>query len=352
MQSNPILKNIRNFSLYLLFWVILVLLYFLFLVTGESIEISIAITDSLIFNFILSGLGLSFWYSAKYISFENNKISRIVLSHALGGVITSVIWLSLGYFIITSMFPSSSTFKSFFYSTLVWRFLIGFLFYFLITTFYYVIIYYTGFQERIIREAELKNLIAQAELRSLKFQINPHFIFNSLNSMSALTTIDPDKARSMILKLADFLRYTLANNEKQKNKLKEELHNINLYLEIEKIRFEDKFDFVEDVESGCLESYVPNMILQPLIENAIKHAVYESIEKVILKLECKKVNEFMNISLENNFESGNSKPKGAGIGIKNISDRLELLYGRKNLLKVKKDNKIFRVDLYIPASEC
>jgi two-component system LytT family sensor kinase len=352
MLNNPILKNFRNFSLYLLFWLILILLSFIILITGEKIDLSIAAADSIIFNLILCGLGLSFWYSAKYIPFENNKIPKIILSHAIGGFITSIIWLSLGYFIITSIYPTSLSFKSFFYSTLPWRFLIGLLFYFLITTFYYVIIYYTGFQERIIQESELKNLITQAELKSLKFQINPHFIFNSLNSMSALTTIDPDKARSMILKLADFLRYTLANNEKQKNKLREELHNIKLYLDIEKIRFEDKFDFVENVEPACLESYVPNMLLQPLIENAIKHAVYESIEKVILKLECKKVNEFINISLENNFENGNSKPKGAGIGIKNISNRLELLYNRKNLLEVKKENNIFRVDLYIPVSEC
>ncbi len=351
MLSNPLLKNFRNFSLYLLFWLILMLLYFIILMTGEKIELSIAVADSIIFNLLLCGLGLSFWYSARYISFENNKISKIILSHALGGFITSIIWLLLGYYIITSIYPSSLIYKSFFYSTLPWRFLIGLLFYFLITTFYYVIIYYTGFQERIIQESELKNLITQAELKSLKFQINPHFIFNSLNSMSALTTIDPDKARSMILKLADFLRYTLANNERQKNKLKEELNNIKLYLDIEKIRFEDKFDFIENVEQGCLENYVPNMLLQPLIENAIKHAVYESIDKVILKLECKKVNEFINISLENNFENGNSKPKGAGIGIKNIANRLELLYNRKNLLEVKKENNIFRVDLFIPVSE-
>lgn len=350
MLNNPILKNFRNFSFYILFWLILIILSFIILITGEKIDLSIAAADSIIFNLILCGLGLSFWYSAKYIPFENNKIPKIILSHAIGGFITSIIWLSLGYFIITSIYPSSLSYKSFFYSTLPWRFLIGLLFYFLITAFYYVIIYYTGFQERIIQESELKNLITQAELKSLKFQINPHFIFNSLNSMSALTTIDPDKARSMILKLADFLRYTLANNEKQKNKLQEELHNIKLYLDIEKIRFEDKFDFIENVEPACLESYVPNMLLQPLIENAIKHAVYESIEKVILKLECKKVNGFINISLENNFENGNSKPKGAGIGIKNINNRLELLYNRKNLLEVKKENNIFRVDLFIPVS--
>jgi two-component system, LytTR family, sensor kinase len=351
MLANPLLKNFRNFSIYLLFWVILIILYFIILITGENIDLSILIADSIIFNLILCGLGLSFWYSVRYISFENSKILKIILSHTLGGFITSIIWLLLGYFIITSIFPAAINYKLFFYATLPWRFLIGLLFYFLITAFYYIIIYYTGFQERIIQESELKNLIAEAELKTLKFQINPHFIFNSLNSMSALTTIDPDKARSMILKLADFLRYTLANNEKQKNKLKEELHNIKLYLDIEKIRFEDKFDFVENVEKECLENFVPNMILQPLIENAIKHAVYESIEKVILKLECKRVKEFIKITLENNFEDGNSKPKGAGIGIKNISDRLELLYNRKNLLEVKKENNIFRVDLFIPASE-
>jgi sensor histidine kinase YesM len=350
MLTNPLLKNFRSFSLYLLFWIILMFLYFIILMTGERIDILIAVADSIIFNLILCGLGLSFWYSARYISVENTRIPKIIISHLAGGFIASAIWLALGYLIVTSVVSSSLTYKNFFYSTLSWRFLIGLLFYFLITTFYYVIIYYTGFQERMIQEAELKNLVAEAELKSLKFQINPHFIFNSLNSMSALTTIDPEKARGMILKLADFLRYTLANNEKQKNKLKEELHNIKLYLDIEKIRFEEKFDFIENVDSACLECYVPNMLLQPLIENAIKHAVYESLEKVILKLECKKENEFMKISLENNFENVNSKPKGAGIGLKNISSRLELLYNRKNLLEVKKEDNIFKVDLFIPVS--
>jgi two-component system LytT family sensor kinase len=155
MLNNPILKNFRNFSFYILFWLILIILSFIILITGEKIDLSIAAADSIIFNLILCGLGLSFWYSAKYIPFENNKIPKIILSHAIGGFITSIIWLSLGYFIITSIYPSSLSYKSFFYSTLPWRFLIGLLFYFLITAFYYVIIYYTGFQERIIQEHKL-----------------------------------------------------------------------------------------------------------------------------------------------------------------------------------------------------
>ena len=231
----------------------------------------------------------------------------------------------------------------------VWRFLLGILFNLLITSFYYIIIYYSNFKERAVRETELKNLVTEAELKNLKFQINPHFIFNSLNSMSALTAIDPDKAKSMILKLADFLRYTLANNEKQKNKLSEELKNIKLYLEIEKIRFEDKFEFVDEVKPECLVYEVPNMILQPLFENAIKHAVYETLSSVTLTLKGKTENDFLVLSLTNNFDEESKGKKGAGIGLKNISNRLELIYGQKDLMKVEKEDHIFSVTLFIPV---
>jgi LytS/YehU family sensor histidine kinase len=151
----------------------------------------------------------------------------------------------------------------------------------------------------------------------------------------------------MILKLADFLRYTLANNGKEINRLEEELKNINLYLDIEKIRFEEKFDYIENIDNNVLDLKVPNMILQPLFENAIKHAVYDSLGKITIKLNCTIENNFLKISLENNFEDGYSK-KGAGIGLQNIKSRLELIYGQKNLLDIKKEGEIFTVILYIP----
>jgi LytS/YehU family sensor histidine kinase len=227
------------------------------------------------------------------------------------------------------------------------RVIIGFLHYFLLTSFYYIVIYYSSFQEKIIKEKELKNLVTEAELKSLKFQINPHFVFNALNSMSALTEIDPKRAKQMIIKLADFLRYTLANNDRQKNSLTEELRNIKLYLEIEKIRFEDKFEYVEEIHPECKNIEIPSMILQPLFENAIKHAVYETFNIVTIKLTCKKETDFLKITLENNFE-GESNKKGAGVGIKNIKERLRLIYSRDNLMEVKKDNGNFMVNIYIP----
>ncbi len=264
MSNNPILSKRRNLILYIIFWLIIALIYYLLLHFELKIKSETALVDSFVFNAILCGLGLSFWFPAQYISFENNSFLIIIMDHIFGGVLSSVIWLASGYFVIVFVLNYSDDFSSFFVHTVIWRFVIGILFYYLITSFYYLIIYYNNFQEKILREAELKNLVTEAEIKTLKFQINPHFIFNSLNSMSALTTINPEKAREMILKLADFLRFTLANNDKQKNSFGEELKNIRLYLEIEKIRFEDKFEFIEEIDECCNEAPIPNMILQPL----------------------------------------------------------------------------------------
>lgn len=351
MFTNPILKSLKNLNYYLFFWAVLAFIFILLLYFGTDIGISASITDGLVFTFLLSGIGLTLWYPARYIPIERNKPLKIIISHFIGAVITTTLWLVIGYFIMIALLGRDTDYPAFLYSTLVWRILIGILFYSLFVSFYYMIIYYTGFQEREIKEAELKTLVTEAELRSLKFQINPHFIFNSLNSMSALTEIDPKRAKQMIIKLADFLRFLLKTNELEKNKLSDELKNIKLYLDIEQIRFEDKFEYIEDIREGCTNVEIPSMILQPLFENAIKHAVYETLDKVILKLHCDRNNGFLKIIVENNFDEPAVVKKGAGVGLKNIEERLKLIYHQDNLLDIKQDKGIFRVTLYIPVEE-
>ncbi len=348
MTVSPILESKRNLILYLLFWLIFSAISFLLLVFLINISPATATAD-VVFNILLCGMGIILWFPARYITIEDNSITKIIISHFLGGVLASILWLLIGYLLLANVLQPPTEFIVFFKTTLVWRFLTGLLFYLLIVSFYYMYNYYKDIQERITRESELKNLVMEAELKTLKFQINPHFIFNSLNSMSALTVIDPERARGMILKLADFLRYTLANNEKQTAPLCDELRNIRLYLEIEKIRFEDKFEYIEEVSEECKKTIIPNMILQPLFENAIKHAVYESLEKVTIRLTCSKEDLFFRITLENNFDASASAAKGTGIGLQNIKSRLELMYHRSDLIKVKKENNRFIVTLYIPT---
>lgn len=350
MTANPIIKNPKSILFYLLFVTTIAALYINLITLEVKLPFTISIVDALVFNLLIAALGLSFWYSSVYLSIENNRISKILLTHFGGGLLISVLWLLMGYFAVISIVNDTEAFSDFFIKTIKSRLIIGILYYFLLTAFYYVVIYYSGFQERILKETELKNLITEAELKTLKFQINPHFIFNSLNSMSALTEIDSKKAKQMIIKLAEFLRYTLANNDRQKNTLTEELKNIRLYLEIEKIRFEDKFEYIEELHEECGKTEIPSMILQPLFENAIKHAVYETLDAVTIKLSCIKQDDFLKISLCNNFE-GESHKKGAGVGLKNIKERLYLIYQQDNLMQVKKEDGKFIVDIFIPLQK-
>ncbi len=326
------------------------ILYINLISIESKTSINILVIDAIVLNLLVAALGLSFWYSSMYLSIENNKITKVILTHFGGGILISVVWLLLGYFAVISIISDTESYGDFFIKTIKSRFILGILFYFLLTAFYYVVIYYSGFQERLLKETELKNLVTEAELRSLKFQINPHFIFNSLNSMSALTEIDPKKAKQMIIKLADFLRYTLANNDRQKNTLNEELKNIKLYLDIEKIRFDDKFIYVEELHEECGKTEIPSMILQPLFENAIKHAVYETLDTVTIKLTCSRQDDFLKITLCNNFE-GESHKKGAGVGLKNIKDRLSLIYQQDNLMEIKKESGKFTVNIFIPLQK-
>lgn len=344
----PLLKSKNNIIAYVAIWLAIFFIHggILFFILKQGIGYSA--TDSLIFNFVFLLLGLSLWFPCKYISLENNSAFKAISSHAISAFITSGIWIYIGQLLITSLYPEKNSFVN---STLIWRFIIGLLFYIVIVAINYVIIYYNNFREKLIHESKLNTLVKEAELRSLKYQINPHFIFNSLNSISSLTLSDPEKAREMTIKLSSFMRGTLSKNEKQMSLLGDEINNVKLYLEIEKVRFEDKFDFVENIHEACMKAEVPGMLLQPLFENAIKHGVYESTDKVTIKLSCKAENNYLKIIVENNFDPEAVSKRGERIGLKNIENRLELIYNEAGLIKTKKENNIFTAVILIPLTK-
>jgi hypothetical protein len=347
-MGNPFIKNIKIFTIYLLVWVFISLIHNVVIVFLLDVKIEHAFVESIVFNTIYFLLGISLWYTVSYNTLENYTPLKIFVNHSAAAIITSAIWVLAGYYILTNIFKDEPLYKTYLFNSGIWRFMIGIFFYAIIVAVDYVIIYYNNFQQKLFRESELNTLVKEAELKSLKYQINPHFIFNSLNSISSLTLSDPEKARDMTIKLSSFLRSTLSKNEKQKSKLTEEITNAKLYLDIEKIRFADKFEFTEELESECNDLEIPSMILQPLFENAIKHGVYESIDKVTIKLKCKPDKEYLKIIVENNFDPEAVPRKGEGIGIKNIKNRLKLIYNQDNLVTVEKLNSIFRVNIFIP----
>jgi LytS/YehU family sensor histidine kinase len=161
----------------------------------------------------------------------------------------------------------------------------------------------------------------------------------------------PEKAQEMVIKLSDFLRYSLSHDRNETTSLKKELENIERYLDIEKVRFGHRLKYEKSVPDACLQAVIPNMILQPLFENAIKHGVYHSTEEVLIEMRCLPNDQFIELHIQNDFDPEAAKPKGEGIGLKNIRNRLQLIYQRADLLEIKREKISFEVILRIPLQK-
>ena len=214
------------------------------------------------------------------------KFSVQLVNHLSACVVTVAIWIAITYFFLYSLFDGQTVYLDFLRKSLPWRAGIGILFYGVIILVYYLMIFNRNIREKLVQEAELKSLVKETELNSLKSQINPHFLFNSLNSISSLTMFQPEKAQEMIIKLSEFLRYSISIKAEKLTSLQDEISNINRYLDIEKIRFGKRLAFDLQGIEPCRELKVPGMILQPLVENAVKYGVHESIDESKIEINC------------------------------------------------------------------
>lgn len=324
---------------------------FLLLYLVYDLDFYYSLTDAFVSVLLFIGFSIGIKNTAKFIKLERSELSKFILSHLSAAIVISLAWLGMSNILMEIMLGQFNISIEFFTNTQIIRLIISASFYLLLISYHYLIIYYDNYKEKLIKESELKNLITEAEIKSLKFQINPHFIFNSLNSIAALTSIDPEKARDMVIKLADFLRYTLSTNSKQMNSLKEEISNIEKYLLIEKIRFGEKFVYSFEIEDSLLNYNVPNMLLQPIFENAIKYGVYESLEQASINLKAELIDGFLNISVRNSLEeNGRFKRKGAGVGLSNIKERLRLIYNQDDLIKMNNGEEYYEVQFTLPVT--
>jgi LytS/YehU family sensor histidine kinase len=204
------------------------------------------------------------------------------------------------------------------------------------------------------REAERRVLESQvttreAELRALRAQLNPHFLFNSLNSINALVATDPEGARRMCESLGDFLRRTLALGARESVTLEEELSLVDRYFAIERVRFGERLAVERFVESGAERCLVPPLLLQPLVENAVKHGIAERLRGGTVKIEAVVVEGALRLSVENELDEDATTRPGQGVGLENVRRRLDVLSTRETRLDTARDNGIFRVTLTLPA---
>ena len=204
-------------------------------------------------------------------------------------------------------------------------------------------------EDKFVKYTDAANLLRDAELFKLRQQLQPHFLYNSLNSISALVMIQPDKAQEMIGKLSDFLRSSVKREAEDRLPVNEELVFIEAYLSIEAVRFGDRLD-VDFAVAEIDRATIPPFLLQPLLENAIKFGLYGKTGNVNIRVSIKLENEMLSISISNPYDPETNPPKGTGFGIQGIRRRLELLYARTDLLEVTEEDNTFTTTLKIPQS--
>jgi sensor histidine kinase YesM len=337
-------------------WLLVWWLVWLFLAAGQSLLFYLvfgsfmwfSVADSIISLLIYSGLALSLWYPLTFFNSGGRKIISLISNIIATGTITIALWMLITWLLMTALFRGDD-YLVFWNTTFAYRIAAGVFIFALIVLTFFLTESLINLSEKNAREARLQSIVRETELKMLRSQINPHFLFNSLNSISSLTITDPEKAREMLVKLSEFMRYALSRKDEQPVSLRNELENLRLYLEIEKVRFGDKLEVEELLESECLDFRIPVMLLQPLYENAVKHGVYESTEMV--KITTKgRINEgYMELTISNNYNDAPSLRRGTGTGLTNVARRIELHYGSSASMKTSRENGLYTVTLYLPV---
>ena len=344
-------RGIANRYSMVLYWIAPILLGIIqagFNFYFEILPWGISLVDGIIFGFLLGALGMAIWFVVKYNSSDEKPFTQLLTTHIAAAIILAMAWGYSSAFITRTLlpFPVYLTYQE---SHLTNRILVGFLFYTMMATIFYLYLFYRKNREKTDRENELKQEVREAVLRALKSQINPHFLFNSLNSIASLTLSNPKKAHEMVIALSDFMRYSLRKQHNELVALEDEINHIRLYLQIEKIRFGDKMVYSFQVEPECLTCQIPTLLLQPLFENAVKYGVYEASEQVAVALTAKKEGDHTVLVITNDYDPESAPTKGEGIGLKNVQERLRLVYNSNNLMKMEDGDGKFSVTIYLPC---
>jgi two-component system, LytTR family, sensor kinase len=202
-------------------------------------------------------------------------------------------------------------------------------------------------QAKAIQE-RVEQMRKEAELYHLKQQLQPHFLFNSLNSVNALVKSRPDEAREMLILLAEFLRATIKKDDQKWVSVEEEKGILDLFLSIEKVRFGHRLSVNFWVEEAASDLFLPQLMVQPLLENAVKHGLYGVTGDVLIQVKFEVIPSYLQVKISNTYDKEAGNPEGVGFGLEAVKRRLYLMFGRNDLLTIEKENDFFNLTLKIP----
>lgn len=343
MASSP-LSTLKNKTIFAAAWLTWSLMQVKIL-QDWGFPAKVAALDSLVSNGLLAAITIIVVNNLRYYRPKKGKyIYIIIVCAAKAGL-----WSVMVKYAMVNIFPNQTEYLQFLDKFMPIRFDIALLVIMcmaLISELYYTVEEQKDSEHR---KTDAEKMAREAELYKLRQQLQPHFLFNSLNSISALIIVQPAQARKMIQQLSDFLRGTLKKEENQWIRLEDELQHLQLYLDIEKVRFGHRLNTTVKCAETETKLQLPSMLLQPLVENAIKFGLYDTTEAVTITIQAAHENNYLVITIQNPFDPETSSPKqGTGFGLSSVQRRLYLLFARNDLLSTRHVDNQFTTVIKIP----
>jgi len=295
------------------------------------------------------GAGFSAYYMCKANPLSERTPGSILVSLATAAVLAGFLWVGLMWLWNGAAAGIGAEGIAVRPQLTALLFSLGMLMYGLLVALNYLMGEFMRARQAEQRELQSKLLARDAELRMLRTQIDPHFLFNSLNSISALTSIDARRARDMTQRLSDFFRQSLGLESQGKITLAQEVRLVEHFLAIEKVRFGARLGVQQEVDETALECLLPPMILQPLVENAVKHGIGGLPEGGTVHIRAIRSGSRLEIAVENDTDPDTPPRKGSGVGLVNVRERLAAAYGHLASVHCTHENNIYRVALALPA---
>ena len=346
---HPILGYRRRLVVYLLAWLLIGTLLGLGFARGTSwiAALLFFVPVSLAYAVITQ----SAWYVCRVFPLQTASAWQVIAVQATSGLFASALWVAIGslWAGVLEMAGVGAVREPLYESQRNLLFVIGALLFWLASVFFYLLMVFDASQQAERANIELRLLAREAELKALRAQIDPHFIFNSLHSISALTASNPTAARRMCLLLADFLRDTLRLGGSGEIPLGEELALAERFLAIEQVRLGARLTVVREADAAAAACLVPPLILQPLVENAVKHGVAQLTEGGTIRMAAARTGSTLTITLENPCDPDRSRMRGVGLGLELLRDRLANQYGAADAVFAREDAGRFRIEVRIPA---
>jgi two-component system sensor histidine kinase AlgZ len=296
-------------------------------------------------------LCLSSWYLCRTFPFQETRILRLLAIFTIASLFANSIWIFLGKGLAAALalLPMFHELNARYHQQAPILFGVGVLLFLLMASVHFLLASFESSRENERRNLEVKILAREAELKSLRAQINPHFLFNCLNSISALTTADPAKAREMCLLLADFLRMSLDFGSRDFISLEEEISLITQFLAVEQVRLGSRLTVERNFDPQVGSCAIPPLLLQPLVENAVRHGIAQLPEGGTIRIDIERRGERLRIVVENPFDPEAPPGRGKGIGLRNVRQRLQTMFGAEARMDMQKNANLYRVEISFPA---